>query len=99
MRVMMKVSIPVETGNKALKDGSLSKTMMEFVEQMKPESSYSMPENGNRSAIFFFDLKDPSSIPLVAEPFFLNLNASIEMTPVMNFEDMKAGVERALTAT
>jgi hypothetical protein len=46
MRVMMTVSIPVEAGNKALEDGSLPKTMMAFVEQMKPEAAYFMPENG-----------------------------------------------------
>ncbi len=99
MRVMMKASIPVEAGNKALRDGSLPKIMMAFVEQMKPEAAYFMPENGKRTAIFFFDLKDPSSIPAAAEPFFEKLNASIEMTPVMNIEDMKAGVERAIKAT
>jgi hypothetical protein len=99
MRVMMKVSIPVEAGNKALKDGSLPKTMMAFVEQMKPEAAYFMPENGKRTGIFFFDLKDPSTIPIAVEPFFLNLNASIEITPAMNVEDMKAGVEKAMKRT
>jgi hypothetical protein len=99
MRVLMKMSIPVEAGNKAIKDGSLPKTMTAFVEQMKPEVAYFMPENGKRTAIFVFDLKDPSSIPIAAEPFFTNLNASIEMTPVMNIEDMKAGVQKAMKAT
>jgi len=98
MRVMMKVSIPVEAGNKALKDGSLSKTMMKFVEKMKPEASYFLPKNGQRTAIFVFDLKDPSFIPVVVEPFFVGLNASIAITPVMNAEDMKAGVEKAMKA-
>jgi hypothetical protein len=98
MRVMMKVSIPVEAGNKALKDGSLAKTMMAFVEKMKPEAAYFLPENGKRSAIFFFDLKDPSTIPVAVEPFFISLNASIEVTPAMNAEDMKAGVEKAMKA-
>jgi len=96
---MIKVSIPVEAGNKALKDGSLPKTFMAFVEQMKPEAAYFLPQNGNRTAIFVSDLTDPSSIPPVVEPFFQNLNASIEITPVMNLEDMKDGVERARKAS
>ena len=99
MRVMMKVSIPVEAGNKTLKDGSLPKTMMVFVEQMKPEAAYFIAENGKRTGIFVFDLKDPSTIPIVAEPFFLNLDASIEITPAMNVEDMKAGVQEAMKVT
>ncbi len=96
MRTMLKVSIPVEAGNKALKEGILPKTMMGFIEQMKPEACYFGPENGKRTAIFFFDLVDPSTIPSIAEPFFVNLNASIEMTPVMNLDDLKAGLDRVM---
>lgn len=96
MRVMLKVVIPVEMGNKGIKEGFLPTTFMRFVETMKPEASYFLPEAGKRSGIFFFDLKDPSMIPTVVEPFFMNLNAAIELTPAMNLEDMKAGVEKAM---
>ena len=96
MRMMMKVSIPVEAGNRGVKEGILPKTIMGFVEQMKPEASYFATDDGKRTAFFFFDLKDPSMIPAAAEPFFMNLNASIEIQPAMNLDDMKAGVERAM---
>jgi len=95
MRMMMKVSIPVEAGNKGVKEGLLPKTVMGFIEQMKPEAAYFVSEGGKRTGYFFFDLKDTSSLPLAAEPFFMNLNAAVEVTPAMNVEDMKAGVERA----
>ena len=95
MRMMMKVSMPVEAGNKGVKEGILPKTVMKFVELMKPECCYFCPEGGKRTAIFVFDLKDPTLIPSAAEPFFENLNASIELTPVMNLEDMKTGIEMA----
>ena len=96
MRMMMKVSIPVEAGNRGVKEGILPKTVMGFVEQMKPESCYFFPEDGKRTALFFFDLKDPTMIPTAAEPFFMNLNASIEISPAMNLDDMKAGVAKAM---
>jgi hypothetical protein len=96
MRMMMKVSMPVEAGNKGVKEGILPKTVMRFVEQMKPEACYFGPDCGKRTAFFFFDLQDPTLIPTIAEPFFTNLNASIEMTPVMNLEEMKVGVEKAM---
>ena len=96
MRVMMKVSIPVEAGNKGIKDGLLPKTVMGFVERMKPEACYFGPEDGRRTARFYFDLQDPTMIPTIAEAFFMNLNASIEMSPVMNLDEMKAGVEKAM---
>jgi hypothetical protein len=96
MRVMMKVSVPVEAGNRGIKEGILPKTIMGFVEQMKPEACYFMPEGGKRNALFVFDLADPTMIPTAAEPFFAHLNAAIEITPVMNLEDMKVGVEKAV---
>jgi hypothetical protein len=96
VRVMMKVSIPVEAGNKGVKEGFLPKTVMEFVARAKPEACYFGPQDGKRTAFFFFDLTDPTMIPMSAEPFFTNLNADIELTPVMNLDDMKAGVEKAV---
>ncbi len=96
MRMIMKVSIPVEAGNRGVKDGSLPKTVMGFVEQAKPEASYFTAQDGNRTAFFVFDMKDATMIPSMAEPFFMNLNASIELSPAMNLEDMKAGIEKAM---
>ena len=95
MRMMMKVSIPVKYGNKGLSEGHLQQTVMEFVESFRPEASYFVAEGGERTAIFFFDVKTPSDIPSIAEPFFTNLNASIALTPAMNLEEMRSGVEKA----
>ena len=99
MRVMMKVSIPVEAGNRGIKEGILAKTVMEFEEKMKPEACYFTPEGGKRTAFFFFDLTDPTMLPSTSEPFFENLNAGIEVSPAMNLADMKAGVEKAMKLT
>jgi hypothetical protein len=99
MRMMMKVSIPDEAGNRGIKEGMLPKTVMEFVEKMKPEACYFTPEGGKRTALFFFDLADPTMLPSAVEPFFINLNAGIEMSPAMNLADMKAGVEKAMKQT
>ena len=94
--MMMKVSIPVEAGNRALREGILPKTIMAFVDRMKPETCYFTPANGKRTAFFFFDLSDPTMLPVAAEPFFENLNAEIVISPAMNLEDMRAGVEKAM---
>ena len=45
-----------------------------------------------RAAYFFFDLTQPSDIPSIAEPFFSNLRAAIDVTPAMNIEDVRAGL-------
>jgi hypothetical protein len=94
MRMLMKVTIPCETGNAAIKDGSIGRILSKWSEQNKPEASYFAAEGGDRVAYFFFDLKDPSDIPSVAEPFFLGLGAKIDARPVMNAQDLKAGLEK-----
>ena len=48
MRTLLKVSSPAEMGSKAIKDGSLPRTVMGFIEKHKPEGSYFTTENGNR---------------------------------------------------
>lgn len=96
MRMMMKVSVPVGAGNKAIKEGIFPKTVMAFVDKMKPETCFFTAEAGKRTAFFVFDLSDPTIIPSIAEPFFMNLDASIDLSPVMNLAEMKAGVEKAM---
>jgi hypothetical protein len=94
MRTMMRVTIPVETGNAAIKSGRLPQLMGEAMGRMKPEAAYFTADGGCRTAYFFLDLKDQSDIPVYAEPFFQELNASIEFMPVMNADDLKKGLSQ-----
>ncbi len=92
MRFLLKAELPVETGNKLVKDGKLSETLQTIMEDLKPEAVYFTASNGKRSAMVFFDMEDASQIPAVAEPWFLAFNASVELAPVMLMEDLqKAG--------
>ncbi|MCZ7584132.1 MAG: hypothetical protein M5R36_12770 [Deltaproteobacteria bacterium] len=92
MRTMLRVRVPVEAGNKAIQDGSLPKIIQATVEKLKPEAAYFFPENGVRTAMFVFDMKDTSEIPQLAESFFMGLNASVEFFPVMNGDDLQKGL-------
>jgi hypothetical protein len=93
MRTLMKVSIPVEGGNRAIKDATLGKVIGETTERIRPEASYFGLEAGKRTAYFVFDLKDASQMPSIGEPIFMALNATIELTPIMNAQDLKTGLE------
>ena len=95
MRMMLKIAIPVEAGNKAIKDGSLPKTMQAAMQSLKPEAAYFFADNGLRTGLFFFDMRDTSQIPVIAEPFFMGMNAALTLTPVMNPEDLQKGLEQA----
>ena len=89
MRMLLRVSIPVETGNAAAKDGTLGSTIERILGDLKPEAAYFYADdNGQRAGSIVFDMKDTSQIPAVAEPWFLAFNASIEIHPVMIPEDL-----------
>jgi hypothetical protein len=99
MRCLMKVSIPVETGNHAAREGTLGSTIESICSEMKPEATYFMDDSGKRTAFLFFDLKDSSQIPEMTEPWFLAFNAHVEIHPCMNAEDLKKagpGIERVV---
>ena len=57
-------------------------------------AAYFWPEAGERAGMMIFDMSDPAEIPKIAEQLFLNLDAAVEFTPVMNADDL----QRALAA-
>lgn len=95
MRMMMKVSMDVEATNDAIRDGALARLIDQFKEDHEPESMYFVPDGGKRTGYIVFDLKDTSDIPSVTEPWFLYLNAAIELRPCMDLVDLQIGVEKA----
>ena len=94
MRTMVRVTIPAETGNATIKSGRLPQLMGEVMGRLKPEAAYFTADKGSRTAYFFIDLKDQSDIPGIAEPFFQELNATVEFQPVMNADDLKKGLSQ-----
>jgi len=98
MRMLMKVSMPVEVSNRAIVDGSFGKTVQAILEEQKPEAVYFIADNGKRTGHIIVNLKDLSELPALAEPWFQAFNASIEITPAMTPQDLAAGaagMERA----
>ncbi|HJU10180.1 MAG TPA: hypothetical protein VJ728_04855 [Candidatus Binataceae bacterium] len=61
---------------------------------LKPEAAYFTALDGKRGGMIFFDLAEPSQIVETVEPFFLNLNATTEIVPVMNADDLRKGLAK-----
>ena len=95
MRMMLRVRIPTKSGNKGIESGALPQIVGGFVEQYQPEASYFVADGGDRTAIFFVDMKSTQDIPSMCEPFFMGLNAEIDIQPAMDLADMQAGVAKA----
>ena len=89
MRFVMHVTLPPEKFNKAVLDGSAGETMGRILEEIKPEAAYFTAKGGNRGGFIVVDMKDPSEMPRLAEPFFLKFDATVEFLPAMTPEDLQ----------
>jgi len=92
MRYIMKIRIPVEAGNKSLRDPEFGEKMQRALKEVRAEAAYFTTINGQRGGYVVVSMDDASQIPAIAEPFFLWLDADIDFVPVMLPEDLgKAG--------
>ncbi|MFG2894110.1 DUF3303 family protein [Streptomyces sp. NPDC048248] len=95
MRVLLKVEMDTQAGNQAYRNGTMAKTMESALQALRPEAAYFTTFEGHRTAFIVFDLQDPSQMPKLSEPFFLEFGAKVTYTPVMNTEDMRKGLAAA----
>jgi hypothetical protein len=95
MRVLLRAHINTEAGNEAFASGAMQTTLQGVVDRLQPEAAYFAPEHGLRTAMFVFDLKRNADLPAIAEPLFQVLGAEIEVVPVMNLDEVMAGMREA----
>jgi len=63
-----------------------------FVQKWRPEAVYFYLSHGKRGATFFVNMDDASQMPVLVEPFFMGLNAEVEVAPAMSLDDLKKGL-------
>ena len=94
MRMLLNVTMPHEPFNTLVRENKAGKVLTRILEELKPEAAYFTEEDGKRAGIFVINVGDPSRIPSLAEPFFLNFNAECRIRIVLSPEDLgKAGLE------
>ncbi len=92
MRMMIRISLPTETANAHMADGSFGGIMQNYLADVKPEAAYFVTENGVRTSYFFVNMTESSQLPAFCEAPFLAYNAKVEVTPAMNLDDLKAAM-------
>lgn len=92
MRMMLRVRVNTAKGNEAIKNGTLAKVVGAFTERAKPEAAYFTIDNGERTAFFVFDMENSSQMPPLSEGMFMELGADLHLAPVMNADELKAGL-------
>ena len=95
MRTLIRIIPEVEKANEAIANGTFERLLEETMERLRPEAAYFFAEGGRRSANLICDLIDQADIPSIAEPWFMEVNATVEFFPCMNAEDVQRGLAKA----
>lgn len=94
MRFVLQISLPADRFNRAVLDGSVGKKMAKILEETKPEAAYFCAKDGKRGGFLIVNMTDASEMPRLAEPWFLNFDATVEFLPAMTAEDLqKSGLD------
>lgn len=94
MRVLIKANVDIERGNEAIRTGKMPEIVQGALERIKPEAAYFGPLDGCRSMLLVVDIPDSSQIVPTLDPLFSDLGATLEVTPIMNLDDLKTGLSQ-----
>jgi hypothetical protein len=93
MRVMVKFTLPTQESNPLVQDGSIGQTMQTMIGNLQPEAAYFCHVDGKRGGYLVANVEEGSELVTKIEPFFLQLGAEIETFPVMNADELGAGLQ------
>ncbi len=94
MKMIVGVRLPLEPFNTMVKNGTVGTAIEKVLGDIKPEAVYFSERDGKRGAIMIVEVADASSVPSIAEPWFLTFDASVSFNIMMSPEDLaNAGLE------
>jgi hypothetical protein len=93
--MLLKATMDTEKSNRLLQEGRMQEVLGQLMERLQPEAVYFYPEQGRRNMFVVFDMQDPSELPSITDPIFIEGGAEIYVTPVMNQDDLQKGIHQA----
>ncbi len=93
MRTMVKLTFPTQETNPIIRDGSIGQTMETILGNLQPEAAYFCPLDGKRGGYIVVNMEEETELVTKLEPFWLELGATVETFPVMNVDDLRAGLQ------
>jgi hypothetical protein len=92
--MLIHLQFPVEPFNSYVRDGSIGGKIQKIMGAIKPEAAYFTEHHGARGAVLVVNVNNASDIPAIAEPWFLQFDADVEMRIAMTPEDLgRSGLE------
>lgn len=91
IRMMLKVQIPAEGGNRAIKDGTMMPIFEEVIKRAKPEASYFTQEDGMRTVYLVYMVQDPAEFAALHEPLMQGMDALVFDMTVTTWEELQHG--------
>ena len=89
IRMMLKVQIPPDGGNEAIKAGNQGAIFEALIDQIKPEAVYFTQEDGLRTAYFVYTIYETTDFAAIHEPLIQGFGARVYDMPALTWEELK----------
>jgi hypothetical protein len=97
MRMLLRFELGLAATNELNRTGESEEVNRQLMDTTKPEAAYFGTENGLRTGYLVFDMVDSAQIPVIAEPLFQRMGATVEFIPVMSADELQRGLAAAAT--
>jgi hypothetical protein len=89
VRMMLKVQIPPDGGNQAIKAGNQGAIFQALIDQIKPEAVYFTQEDGLRTAYFVYTIHETTDFAAIHEPLIQGFGARVYDMPALTWDELK----------
>jgi hypothetical protein len=89
MHTMSRFEMGLAETNEAVQTGTMDAVNAQLTDNTKPDAAYFGTENGRRTGYLVFDMVDSAPIPVIADPLFQPMGATVEFIQVMNADDLR----------